>query len=120
MDRIELNGMEFYGYHGCLPEEREQGQPFFVDVILETELRRAGRTDALEDTINYAEVFEEIRRIVEGKPMNLIEALAERIAETVLGKYAAIERIHVAVHKPFAPISGKFREMTVRIERARA
>ena len=67
MDKIVLVGMEFYGYHGCLPTEREQGQRFVVDAELFLELRQAGKSEALQDTVNYADVFEQIRQIVEGE-----------------------------------------------------
>lgn len=66
MDRIVLDHMEFYGYHGCLPEERQQGQTFFVDAVLHLDLRAAGEQDNLAQTVNYADVFTKIRSIVEG------------------------------------------------------
>ena len=119
MDKITLSGMEFYGYHGCLPEEREKGQRFVVDAELFLELRQAGKSDALQDTVNYAEVFECIRRIVEGEPKQLIEAVAEGIAETVLREFPPIRRIVLTVHKPEAPIPGKFRDVAVTMERTR-
>lgn len=119
MDKVVLVGMEFYGYHGCLPTEREQGQRFVVDAELFLELRQAGKSDALQDTVNYADVFEQIRRIVEGEPKQLIEAVAERIAETVLREFPPIQRILLTLHKPEAPIPGKFRDVAVTIERAR-
>lgn len=120
MDRIELSGMEFFGYHGCLPEEREKGQTFIVDAVLCLELAEAGRTDDLCRSVNYAEVFEYVRTIVEGEAKNLIEALAEEIAAQLLKKYAVLKRVEIAVHKPQAPIAGCFRDVCVRIERSRA
>ncbi|MCR5403911.1 MAG: dihydroneopterin aldolase, partial [Butyrivibrio sp.] len=77
MDRINLTGMEFYGYHGCLPEEREKGQRFYVDVEMFMDLSPAGKSDDLNDTVNYAEVFEYIRQVVEGPSKQLIESVAE-------------------------------------------
>ena len=120
MDRIELSGMEFFGYHGCLPEEREKGQRFVVDAVLCLDLAEAGRMDELCRSVNYAEVFEYVRTIVEGEAKNLIEALAEEIAAQLLKKYAALTRVEIAVHKPQAPITGCFRDVCVRIERGRA
>ena len=119
MDRIVITGMEFYGYHGCLPAEREKGQRFYIDVELFLELRQAGKSDELRDTVNYAEVFEEIRRVVEGPPKQLIEAVAEAAAERVLTNFHMVDRIVLTVHKPGAPISGKFRDVSVTIERVR-
>ena len=119
-DYIELTGMEFYGYHGCLEEERKTGQYFLVDLVMRVDLSEAGRTDALEKTVNYASVFACVREIVEGEPKHLIEAVAESIAEKVLLDFPLIEGLRVTVHKPSAPIAGKFRDVAVSVERARA
>ncbi|MBR3458448.1 MAG: dihydroneopterin aldolase [Selenomonadaceae bacterium] len=119
MDKIELNGMEFYGYHGCCPEEREKGQFFFVDVSLQLSLKKAGKSDALEDTVNYASVFEDVRSIVEGSPHNLMESVAEAIANRLLMNYPMAESVCISMRKPNAPIHGKFRYASVTIERER-
>lgn len=120
MDRIKLEGLEFYGYHGCLPSEREQGQHFYIDISMYLDLAAAGRTDDLKATVNYAEVYLLIKDIVQGEPVNLIEALGERIAGAVLEKYATISRVRVTVHKPEAPIPGLFTDASVSIVRSRA
>ncbi len=118
-DRILLTGMEFYGYHGCLSEERRTGQTFLVDLEMYLDLQPAGDSDALEDTVNYAEVFEEVRRIVEGEPRKLIESVAEAISRRLLENFPKLERVRVTLHKPSAPIEGKFRDAAVSIERGR-
>lgn len=120
MDRIVLDHMEFYGYHGCLPEERRKGQTFFVDAAMYLDLRAVGEKDDLEQTVNYADVFAKIRAIVEGEPVNLIETVAERIAAMVLREYPVVMRVDVTVHKPSAPIPGPFRDVSVGITRERA
>ena len=119
MDTITLTGMEFRGYHACLPEERREGQIFYVDAVLFVNLQPAGESDDLTKTVNYADAFEVIRGIVEGKPQNLIEAVAERIATAVLDGFAQVAGIAVTVHKPSAPIAGTFRDVSVHIERKR-
>ena len=119
MDEIRLDGMEFYGYHGCLAEERERGQVFYVDAVLALDLFEAGRHDALAATVNYAEVYARVRAIVEGEPFHLIEAVAERIAADLLAAYAPLRRVAVTVHKPAAPIGGRFRDVSVHIVRER-
>lgn len=119
MDKIKLTGMEFKGYHGCLPQEREQGQVFLVDLELGLGLRAAGVSDDLEKTVNYAEVFEQVRTIVEGEPCLLIEAVAEKIAARVLADFSLVQELSVTVHKPEAPIPGRFRDAAVTITRVR-
>ena len=100
-DRISLEGMRFYGYHGCLPEERARGQAFLVDVVLTLPLAAAGASDDLAATVNYAEVFALARSVVEGAPCRLIEA------------------VRVTVHKPAAPLPGVFHDAAVTVVRAR-
>jgi 7,8-dihydroneopterin aldolase/epimerase/oxygenase len=99
-DRILLEGMVFHGRHGTLPAERELGQPFVVDVELRLDLRPAGLSDDLSQTVDYGEVHEQVKEIVEGPPVNLTETLAERIAATVLEEHPPVEAIRVKVAKP--------------------
>lgn len=119
MDRITITGMEFYGYHGCLPSERTQGQTFFVDAELFLDLSRAGQSDDLAETVDYAQVFESIQKLAEGEPRQLIEALAESVARQLLADFPKIQKVVLTVHKPLAPISGKFRDVFVTLERDR-
>jgi 7,8-dihydroneopterin aldolase/epimerase/oxygenase len=99
-DRILLEGMVFHGRHGTLPAERELGQPFVVDVELRLDLRPAGLSDDLSQTVDYGEVHEQVKEIVEGPPVNLTETLAERIAATVLEEHPPVEAVRVKVAKP--------------------
>ena len=117
MDVIKLMGMEFLGFHGCLTRERAQGQTFIIDLEMELDLALAGATDDIAATVNYADIFTEVKNIVEGEPVRLIETLAERIASKILLDYQKIQKIHVTVHKPHAPIAGKFQEAAVKITR---
>jgi len=119
MDSIRLTGMEFFGHHGCLPAERQQGQRFVVDVTLCLPLQQAGRTDDLAATVNYAAVFQDVRAVVEGEPVNLLETVAERIAARLLTAYLLVQQVSVTVHKPGAPIAGTFRDAAVTITRQR-
>jgi dUTP pyrophosphatase len=119
-DLIELRGLLFYGYHGALPEERSLGQRFEVDLRLGLDLGPAGRADDLGLTVNYAEVADAVRTVVEGSPVNLIEALAERIAARVLADFTPIRRVEVLVKKPSAPIAAvPSARVSVRISRDR-
>lgn len=111
--------MEFYGYHGVFPEETRLGQRFVVDVIVETDLSKAGHSDHLEDSINYGEIFEVVKGIVEGKPFKLLEAIAERIADDLLARFSAIQSCTVKVIKPNPPIPGNYNSVAVEITRSR-
>lgn len=120
MDYIHLRDMEFYGYHGVLPEETKLGQRFRASVSLAISTKKAGETDDLQYTINYVEVYEICKRIIEGKPYSLIERVAEEIAKTILetfdGKVFGC-KIHFV--KPDPPIAGHYKEVAVEIVRGR-
>lgn len=117
-DRIELLGVRAKGYHGVFPEERREGQDFVVDVVLSLDLRPAGRSDDLTDTVSYAEVAADVVARVEGEPLDLIEALAERIADDALRR-PRVEGVEVVVHKPQAPVGVPFDDVRVRVVRER-
>lgn len=119
MDRIELRGLRFHGRHGVEAWERRVGQPFLVDVVLHVDLARPGRSDAIADTVNYAEVYRAIQAIVEGRPARLIERVAERVAAEVLAGFPAVAGVAVAVHKPHAALGGPIDHVAVHIERWR-
>ncbi len=117
-DKIILEGMEFYAYHGVLPGEQELGQRFVVDLELRGYLHIPGRFDDLGATIDYAQVFGLVREIVEKERYQLLEALAERIAQAVLEQYGP-EEVLVRVKKPHAPLGGIFSYVGVEIVRKR-
>ena len=118
-DRIALEGMVFYGYHGVSPEERELGQRFVVDLEMERDLRRAGLSDDLEDTTSYSDVYEVVRDVVEGRPRKLLESVAETIAGRVLEEFD-VESVRVTVGKPRAPMpGGVFSHAAVEVLRRR-
>ena len=99
-DRILLEGMNFTGYHGTLPAERELGQRCVVDVELRCDLRAGGERDDLSQTVDYSEVYRAAREIVEGPPVSLTETVAERIASTILATQPRVEAVRVTVRKP--------------------
>lgn len=118
MDYIHLNDLQFYGYHGALPEETKLGQIFRVTITLACDLKKAGETDDLDATVNYAEVFELCKEIVEGKPYLLIEAVAERIAARVLEAYPSkVSGCRIQLVKPNPPIAGHYASVAVDITR---
>lgn len=118
MDYIHLNEMAFYGYHGALPEETKLGQRFRLTVSLATDLSVAGQTDDLDKTVNYAEVYDICRGIVEGQPVKLIEAVAERVATAILESYPEkVSGVRVVLVKPDPPIAGHYASVAVDITR---
>ncbi len=84
MDRVALSGLKARGHHGVFPKEREEGQTFIVDIVLGLDTRPAAADDDLTKTVHYGIVAEEVVAVVQGEPVNLIETLAERIAQTCL------------------------------------
>jgi 7,8-dihydroneopterin aldolase/epimerase/oxygenase len=105
-DSIVLEGMVFHGWHGTLPAERELGQPFVVSVELRLDLRPAGRSDDLSQTVDYGQVHQRAKEIVEGPPVNLTETVAERIAAAVVEEFPAVEAVRVRVAKPHVRLGG--------------
>ncbi len=109
MDSIEITGIRCYGYTGFLPEERTLGQWFEVDLTLWLDLTTSGKSDALEDTIDYREAISIVKHIVKTAKFALVEKLASVIAEDIL-KLEPVTKIRVKLSKPAAPIpdfSGK-------------
>ncbi|WP_340148300.1 dihydroneopterin aldolase [Seinonella peptonophila] len=119
MDHIQLKRMAFYGYHGALEEENRLGQRFFVDLDLYLSLEKAGQTDDLEATVNYADVYQQVQQVVEGHQVKLIERVAEKVAARCLSLYP-IKAIRVKVEKPNPPIPGHYEAVSVVIFRSRA
>lgn len=118
-DRIELTGLQCYGYHGVLPHEREHGQTFTVDITCWAELAPAAQGDDLTHTINYAELAEMAAGVVEGEPRQLIETVAADIAERAMADYDLLHAVEVTVHKPHAPIPRTFADVAVVARRSR-
>ena len=118
-DRIVLEGMRFYGFHGVNPEERVLGQEYLVDLAVEMDLSRAGTSDRLEDTISYAHIYRAVRDVMEGEPLNLLEAAAQSIADKLLTDFP-VDSVSVRVKKPHPPIRGSVIEnATIEIFRRR-
>lgn len=118
-DRIVLAGMAFRARHGVHPEEKIRPQRFEVDLELGLDLRPAGETDDLARTVDYGLVHETVRRVVEGPSLDLLEALAEAIARSVLAEHARVEEVEVRVRKPEVQLGGPLDFAGVQIRRSR-
>jgi len=117
-DRIHLRGVEAFGYHGVLPDEKRDGQPFVVDVVMELDLATAGGSDELDDTVSYAEIAGEVVARITGPSFDLIERLAEVVADDVL-RHRLVDAATVTVHKPQAPVGHPFTDVAVEVHRTR-
>ena len=118
VDEITITGIRAYGYHGVYPDEKRDGQEFVVDAQLLLSTARAAETDDVADTVHYGELAERIAAVVAGDPVDLIETLANRIAEVVLA-YDLVQMTRVTVHKPSAPIAVPFADVAVTVNRSR-
>lgn len=119
IDKVYVEGMEFYGYHGVFKEENKLGQRFRVDLTAFLDLSEAGKTDNIDATINYAELYKLCKEVMEGEPVNLVETLAETIAAKVLEKFEAVQECTVKVVKPDPPIPGHYKSVAIEMTRKR-
>lgn len=117
-DLIELRGLRVLGVHGVLAEEQVRAQPFEVDLDVHVDLLAAGRTDALSDTLDYAALVDAAQRVVGQEHHQLLERVAQRVAEEVLRDHR-VQQVTVAVRKLRPPVPADLRSSGVRITRAR-
>jgi len=118
-DSLTLTGLRAFAHHGVFAEERENGQEFIVDLTVWLDTRPAAAGDELAATIHYGELAEEVVAALERDPVDLIETVAQRLADLVLAHEAA-QRVRITLHKPGAPITVPFDDVAVTIERTRA
>jgi dihydroneopterin aldolase len=118
VDKIILKGLQFYGHHGVLPQERELGRRFVVDLELFLDLTEAGRRDDLTCTVDYTKVVQLVEKQVTGSSHRLIEAIADNLASAVLNSFS-VEEVKVRVKKIDVPLPGSFEYIAVEISRKR-
>jgi len=117
-DRLAVLGVEARGHHGVFEFERRDGQTFRVDLVLGLDTRPAARSDDLRDTVDYGSLVAAVRKPIEHDPVELIETLAQRIAEVCLAD-ERVQWTEVTVHKPDAPIDATFTDVALTIHRSR-
>ena len=117
MDKIKIENLEIYAYHGVFPEEKEKGQRFFINATLYTDLRKAGKTDDLTASTHYGEVALLLHETMTEKSYDLIERAAEVCAEAVLKEFPLVRSITLELRKPEAPIPLPFESVSVVIRR---
>ncbi len=118
LDLLTLTGLEVFAHHGVFDFERENGQRFVIDVELALDTSTAASGDDLAHTVHYGELAEEIAEAVAADPVDLIETLAERVAQVVLA-HPPVDHVRVVVHKPDAPITVPFSDVSITIIRRR-
>lgn len=118
-DKLLLRNIQFYGYHGAPPAERAVGHRFSVDLELELNLQTAGRSDRLDDTVDYGAITATVIEIGTGPSIKLVEALSERMAAAILAGWPAVDAVTVETRKLMPPISAVVESAAVRIRRER-
>lgn len=119
MDKIIIKDLKLFAYHGVNPEEKRDGQTFYLDITAEVDLKKAGYSDELEDTVSYAKIIKTAREVFTAEKYNLIEKAAETVAAAVLKVYRPVKSVTVLAKKPEAPISAEFGYVAVEITRRR-
>ena len=108
MDKIFIKGMKVFGYHGTRPEEQVNGQDFIIDVEMSLDLKKAGHSDDIKDTVDCYHIYAMTKNIVKNNIFRLIERLADNIAREILSKNNNVEEVKVRIMKPDAPLTGEF------------
>ena len=118
LDRITLTGLRASAFHGVFEHEKTDGQDFFIDVTVHLDFAAAAANDELEQTVHYGVLADEVVAAVESNPVDLIETVAERVAQVALA-HSSVQLVDVTIHKPSAPITVPFADVSVSITRAR-
>lgn len=119
MGIIRLNNMNFYGYHGVYDFEKEQGANFEIDLELFTSLTKSSKSDNIEDTINYEDVYEQVKKAFGSKSYFLLEKLADSISKSIFEEHK-IDKLIIRVRKINAPLDGKLDSVEIELKRNRA
>ena len=117
-DELAVRGIECFAHHGVFAFERREGQVFVIDLVLGVDTAPAAASDDLHDTVDYGSLVTSVKAAVETEPVDLIETLAQRIADVCLLD-ARVEWARVTVHKPDAPIDATFSDVALTITRKR-
>lgn len=117
-DQVVLRGLSGFGRHGVFDFERQQGQRFVADVVCMLDLAPAAEHDDLQRTVDYGVLAADVVADIEGDPLDLIEALADRIVRTCLSR-PAVESVQVTVHKPDAAMPVSVADVAVTLTRSK-
>jgi 7,8-dihydroneopterin aldolase/epimerase/oxygenase len=117
-DRIAVRGISAHAHHGVYDWERERGQTFRIDAVLELDTAPAAAEDDLGRTVNYAALAQQLHAVLTGEPVDLLETLAQRLADVCLAD-PLVDAVEITVHKPQAELGVPFDDVTVTIRRVR-
>jgi dihydroneopterin aldolase len=117
-DVLAVTGIRCFAHHGVLPEEREAGQEFVIDLALGVDTRAAAASDDLRETVDYGSLVPLVKAAVESDPVDLIETLAQRVADVCLA-HDRVDWAEITVHKPDAPIQAAFTDVVLTVRRSR-
>jgi dihydroneopterin aldolase len=116
VDELALTGLVCWGHHGVFEHERRDGQQFVIDLVLGIDTGPAAASDDLSETVDYGSLALSVKAAVEKDPVDLIETLAQRIADVCLLD-SRVQWVRVTVHKPDAPIDATFSDVALTIAR---
>lgn len=119
LDKLLIRGLRVFGKHGVYAEEKSLGQHFLIDIDVYADVKRACFTDAVQDTVDYSKVARIAREVVGGKSQNLVEKVAQDVANRVLNEMIKVQCIRIRVLKPEVALEGVQGGVGVEIERRR-
>lgn len=119
MDKIIIKGLQIFAYHGVNPEEKVNGQNFVLDIVAYKDLKKAGATDNLDDTVSYAKILKMALRVFNEDKYDLLEKVAQRVAEQIFLEFEPINKVDICLKKPDAPIKAEFEYVAIEISRTR-
>ncbi len=119
MDKIIVKGLKLFCYHGVNPEEKEDGQNFVFDIEASVDLTTPCMTDNVDDTVSYAKIIKTVRRVAQSEKNDLLERVAQRVADELFLEFDKITSLVITLKKPEAPIKAEFEYVAVTIERTR-
>jgi dihydroneopterin aldolase len=119
MDKITIKNLKLFAYHGVNPEEKENGQNFYLDIDYYINMQRACQSDDLNDTVSYAKVVKTVKAAFTKEKFDLIEKAAQAVADAIFESFEAIYKLEITLKKPEAPVNADFEYMAVTITRER-
>lgn len=119
MDKITIKNLKLFAYHGVNPEEKENGQNFYIDLNYFLDLSLPCESDNVDDTVSYAKVVKIIQKVFTERSYDLIEKAAQKVCDALFESFESIKKIEITLKKPEAPVKAEFDYMAVSLTRER-